>query len=266
MNILVTGAKGFIGGHFVRHLTAKGYSVIGIDKDDPWPDFSKLDWVIHCGAITETDASDVDEVFRYNVFYTSDLLEQCAKHNVHIQFSSSASVYGKTDSFKETDPVAPRNLYAWSKVISEKQLMRFYLHNRGHSRTLVQIFRYFNVFGQGGENKRQPDPFYSFAKQAAERKRVTLFAGYDHAARDFVPVSYLVDVQEKFLNINAYGIYNIGTGNTLTFKEIAERQKVLIDYTPIPIKLRESYQEFTKADTSKLQHHLSRYNSQDSIE
>jgi len=50
MNILVTGAAGFIGSHIMRALAQKGFSVIGIDNINDYYDVRlKYARLVQCG-------------------------------------------------------------------------------------------------------------------------------------------------------------------------------------------------------------------------
>ena len=76
--------------------------------------------------------------------------------------------------------------------------------------------------------------------------------------RDFIHVDDVIKVNIWFLNNkNVSGIFNVGTGKSQTFKEVANavidwNKKGSIQYIPFPEKLIDSYQSFTEADLSNL--------------
>jgi ADP-L-glycero-D-manno-heptose 6-epimerase len=72
----------------------------------------------------------------------------------------------------------------------------------------------------------------------------------------------VLDIQNQFINCNIEenGIWNIGTGKTRTFMEVAQERAnqygALIERIPFPKHLEYSYQTYTCADLSKLQQTL----------
>ena len=191
MKILVTGHKGFIGSHMVRAL--KDYEVTTFEWDNDtstWPSVKGLDWVIHIGAISSTVEQDVNKILRQNYEFSVWLFENCKQHNVNLQYSSSASVYGLISTFREDAILNPCNHYATSKMMFEEYAKK-YTHGN-----IVQGFRYFNVYGPEGEEHKgdQASPYAKFKKQAEETGRIKVFEGSEQFCRDFVHVSTIVDL------------------------------------------------------------------------
>jgi ADP-L-glycero-D-manno-heptose 6-epimerase len=52
------------------------------------------------------------------------------------------------------------------------------------------------------------------------------------------------------------GLWNAGTGKTMSFQEVAEQFNVPIETIPMPENLKQSYQKYTCADTTKLKDEL----------
>lgn len=252
MKLLITGHKGFIGSNAVRYFSQK-HEVDTYDWDDgPRPGVMDYDWVLHMGAISATTERDVEKVMRQNVDFTLDLWNECRVWGTGFQFASSASVYGFGTNFKEDAPADPRTPYAWSKYLCERAI-----DGRGRSAG-VQLFRYFNVYGPGEEHKgTQASPFCQFTKQAKETGIIKLFKNSHNYRRDFVHVDRVLEVHEAMMERESEsGIYNVGTGYTLSFQEVAEeianKYHADIQYIPMPDILKDSYQTYTCADLTKL--------------
>lgn len=247
MKILVTGHKGFIGAHMYRALLELDHEVDGYEWGDAYPNVRKYNWIIHMGAISSTTERDIDKVFRQNYDFSSTLYREARHFNINLQYSSSASVYGLNEEFKETSPVDPRNAYAWSKYLFERYV------EQNPTQSIVQGFRYFNVYGDGEDHKgSQASPFSQFKKQALTNGRIKVFEGSENYRRDFIPVEKIVSTHLKFLNINESGVWNVGTGNVMSFLDIAKSFNVPIEEIPMPQQLKLSYQKYTCADLSKL--------------
>jgi ADP-L-glycero-D-manno-heptose 6-epimerase len=249
MKILVTGHKGFIGSNMIKALETN-HEVSTYEWGDKLPTIKGLDWVMHFGAISATTERNIEKIIAQNVDSSVWFLQECAKHNVNLQYSSSASVYGLKQKFTETSPLDPRNPYAWSKVMFEWYTKQF------PTNIQVQGFRYFNVYGQGEDHKgNQASPYHQFEKQAKETKRIKLFKDSDLFFRDFVPVETIIDTHIKFLEVKESGVWNIGTGKTKSFQEVAEtiatNHNAEIDYIDMPAILKDNYQAYTCADMTK---------------
>ena len=115
----------------------------------------------------------------------------------------------------------------------------------------IQSFRYFNVYGNGEDHKGdQASPISKFTKQIKETGKLSLFKGSNKFLRDFICVDDVVNV---VLNNNASsGIYDLGTGNPISFKEVAEliakKEGGEIELIPFPDYLKNKYQTHTCAD------------------
>jgi ADP-L-glycero-D-manno-heptose 6-epimerase len=116
------------------------------------------------------------------------------------------------------------------------------------------------VYGDGEEHKgTQASPFTQFRLQAERVGEIRVFEDSENYHRDFVPVSTVIDIHKKFLNIPESGIWNIGTGSTKSFLDVAQGFDVPIVKIPMPEKLKASYQAYTCADTAKVHATLAKY-------
>lgn len=265
MKILITGHEGFIGSNLAGYLSL--HHTIGLyEWGDALPNIAEYDWVIHLGAISSTTERDVERVMTQNYDFSHWVLDECLKHNVNLQYSSSASVYGLRKEFREDSPVDPRSPYAWSKYLFDRDVNKLLTASpiaQGQPKIRIQGFRYFNVYGPYEEHKGdQASPFHKFQRQADTTGVIRLFYGSHHYHRDFVPVEYVCEIHEQFLDVNESGIWNVGTGTTRSFQdvadEIAEETGAKIEYIDMPESIRVQYQVYTCADVTKLNRSLNR--------
>jgi len=125
----------------------------------------------------------------------------------------------------------------------------------------VQGFRYFNVYGPHEDHKQdQASPIHKFQKQAKDSGTIKLFEGSEAYKRDFVFVRDLCVMHEKMMSIQTTGIFNAGTGNATSFRDIAiaiaAKYDAKIETIEMPSELRSQYQKFTCADISALLRHI----------
>jgi ADP-L-glycero-D-manno-heptose 6-epimerase len=121
----------------------------------------------------------------------------------------------------------------------------------------TQVFRYFNVYGPEGEEHKgdQASPYYKFNKQAKSLGKINIFDNSNLYSRDFIHVSEIVDYHLKFMKTETSGLFNLGTGTTKTFLEVASeisnKYPSVISFVSMPDELKNSYQKYTCADMSK---------------
>ena len=249
--ILVTGSKGFIGQAFMLATP----DCVGIDMDDPIPDLSAFSRVVHMGAISSTTETNIEKLLHYNFDYSVRLYHLCQKAKIPFQYASSASVYGPTtEPSKESDIGNPQSPYAWSKFWFD-----YWVQNKLHAAP-VQGFRFFNVYNDTlhsiENHKTQPSPHTAFRRQAANTGVIKIFENSDQYIRDFVPVSYVVATLNELAAHSHSGLWNVGTGNPRSFKdvadEIAEEYNAYVTEIPMPEHIKPQYQKYTCADMSKL--------------
>lgn len=238
--IIVTGSNGFIGKRLIA--TAQGPSM-GVDMltcesvfDADW---TKVKRVYHLGAISSTTETDIDKIYRYNIDYTLRLFNQCIAYSVPVSYASSASVYGNW-AIAEYNPL---NYYAMSKATID-----MWVEDNKSKFTNIRGYRFFNVYGEGEDHKgNQASPVHSFIKQAKETGIIKIFESEGDGERDFV---YVGDVVGRMLSdVRGSGIYDLGTGRTYKFsdiaKVIAKRYNAKIEVIPFPRHLKGKYQHYT---------------------
>ncbi len=145
MNVLITGANGFIGGHLCRLLETAGIGVVrtvrkpqtgcvavgNVDGDTDWSAALRgVDVVVHLAArvhMLKDSVSDPTAEFRnVNVVGTANLARQAAQAGARrFVFISSIAVHGLTSGerpFSSRDIPDPHDAYGLSKLEAEQQL------------------------------------------------------------------------------------------------------------------------------------------------
>ncbi|MCF7907724.1 MAG: NAD(P)-dependent oxidoreductase [Candidatus Omnitrophica bacterium] len=162
MNVLVTGATGFIGRHLVRELLHhKKYDVFcfvrnpkkaklleGLGAQLIYGDITdkkslaklkgyKIDLAFHCAAYVEN--KNIKKLHQVNVQGTRNVCDICLEHRVSrlVYLSSVAVISGNTElPLREDLPFAATNAYGESKIEAEKVALEF--RNKGLAITILR--------------------------------------------------------------------------------------------------------------------------------
>jgi len=248
MNVLVTGAAGFIGTHLVKVLFAEGHRVQMLDIEPmpisgdlgptglikiTWPPLDirddatmamhtnitiehglGIDACVHLAAIAAPDRckNDPSIAWETNVRGTHNILRLCERAKIpRVVFFSSAHVYGISPLYLPTDERAPLQLhdpYTSTKILAESLLDLFW-HNHKISYCTLRLY---NAYGSG-----QSGQYFIGRKlqQAREGGPVTIRNG--SVTKDWVHVSDVVRATDFV------GPVNVGTGVETRLDAIASQ-------------------------------------------
>ncbi len=268
--ILITGISGFIGRHVAEHAITQGYEVSGIDvKECPikgvnftnasildMDAVSKvmkgMDYVIHLAAITSNVEFEKEpaKCYAINVNGFMNVLEAAASNGCkRFLYASSAAVYTNESGFSESaviDIKKQRNHYAKSKLMNEMLADSY----RDIKNMNTIGMRFFNVFGQGENDKGDYASIMSLFIRENKAGRPLVIYGDGTQARDFI---FADDVSQIILSLLENGresLYNVGTGKATKYEDIANIiNKGNKKYVSNPLS---SYQYLTQANTKRL--------------
>ena len=295
--IVITGGAGMIGSIIAWHLNTKlgrddlvivdhitheaqwqnlvhRQYVEYLDKDQLF-DFlegnEQVDAVIHMGAISATTERDFNKLVEANIHYSQDLWGWCTENEVPFFYASSAATYGDGSAGYDDaniDKLRPLNAYGYSKHFFDQWALKQTPEN---SPPAWAGFKFFNVYGPNEYHKERMASvaFHTF-NQFSETGTMKLFKGTKagikdgEQLRDFVYVKDAASVVAYFLSTvmnnkpAPNGIYNIGTGQARSFKDLSENvianmgKTPHITYVDMPEDLQGKYQYFTQANMTNL--------------
>lgn len=229
--------------------------------------------VIHMGAISATTERDFNKLVADNMHYSQDLWSWCVEYDVPFFYASSAATYGDGNRGYDDASIQglrPLNGYGYSKHFFDQWVLK-QVADKQATPPAWAGFKFFNVYGPNEYHKERMASvaFHTF-NQFKETGTMKLFKGTKAGIedgmqlRDFVYVKDVVDVMAHFLTsaLNQKpapnGIYNIGTGEARSFKDLATNvmtsmgREPNITYIDMPEDLQGKYQYFTQAEMVKL--------------
>jgi ADP-L-glycero-D-manno-heptose 6-epimerase len=257
--ILVTGARGFIGGHLRKFLQSRNCDVVAFDcKTDVWSedvykkeleqilDTPEIKAIAHLGAIATTHNVKKDNLFGFNTHAVRIMGEFCEQIGIPLVFVSSSAIYANGDD--------NLSLYALSKRNAEIELL-------GLKKLSFTCLRLFNTYGFNETSKGPMKSVISdMILSALQFKSLGVMKlasiGFGEQSRDFIFVEdvckIIFEVIQKSMFENK--IYDLGTGISYKFSQIANELVNLLPGTIIEAKYLpegynpSTYQTHTKAN------------------
>lgn len=245
MRVLVTGATGFVGRHFLRYAASRhpNWTIFASAHENPKgtpeaADFQRADLlvpeealallkvarpdaIVHLAGLTR---GSPEELWQANVNGTRNLLGGAGmaprEEPLRFVLASSAAVYGSTAAdhlpVRETMGIQPTSPYALSKAAQE---LACQAGSHGPRFELVRA-RLFNLVGPG-----QPDHLVpaAFIKQLRNAKGNRIGVGDLTTTRDFVDVRDAVHALAILLQSGQDGsAYNVAGGHERTIGEVLD--------------------------------------------
>lgn len=272
--IIVTGGAGFIGSNLSMELVRKGFDVHIIDnlsggKKENIPAgavFHKVDirevseiepifvgasGVFHLAALPRVQFSIENpvETTNVNILGTLNVFEAARKAGIkRIVYSASSSAYGdqKIMPLVENMLPNPKSPYGLQKMVGE------YFAKVWHEVYGIETvsLRYFNVYGPGQSDEgAYALVIAKFLKQKREGKPMTI-TGDGLQTRDFTHVSDVVNANILAMESDKVGkgeVLNIGAGNNVSIKKIAELIGGEIEYVPARLEPHDTLADNSRA-------------------
>jgi GDP-D-mannose 3',5'-epimerase len=257
---LVCGAGGFIGGHLVKYLKAKGYWVRGIDLKynefhhveeiadhfvigdlrDPYVTAAvideEMDEIYQLAAdmggagFVFTGENDAD-IMHNSVLINLNIAHEAAKKKAkRVFYSSSACMYPEHNQLDPDNPncvedsaypANPYSEYGWEKLFSERMFLAF-MKNKDLE---VRIARYHNIFGPygtwDGGREKAPAAMCRKAARAPDGSSIEVW-GPGSQTRSFLYIDECIEATYRLMQSDFTGPVNIGSEEMLSINSFAQ--------------------------------------------
>ncbi len=272
MNLLITGAAGFIGSHLCKHFTDQGHFVLGVDnlctgrlknleelKHNPNFVFEQADvseslpasialkknwdWIFHFASPASPPKyfSLPIETMRVNAEGTRHLLDLARSKKAKFFYSSTSEVYGDPlihpqpeTYWGNVNSIGVRSIYDEAKRYAEAMI---YSYQREFNLN-VRVIRIFNTYGP----KMDPEDgrvVTNLMFQALRNEPMTIY-GDGKQTRSFQYISDLVEGIDRLMKVDYQLPVNLGNPEEFTILEFAEKVKQLVptrselEFHPLP--------------------------------
>jgi nucleoside-diphosphate-sugar epimerase len=251
VNMLVTGAAGFVGSHLSAALLDARNTVTGIDAftdhyarerkernlaEVARPGFTFLeqdllsvdlrellhgiDVVFHLAGqpgVRPSWGSEFDIYVRNNIVSTQRLLEAAKDARPRkLVYASSSSVYGNAEAYPTQESVRPQPVspYGVTKLAGE-HLCELYRVNHGVRTVSLRLF---TVYGP----RQRPDMAFSRLIDAAVRGEPFELYGNGEQTRDFTFVDDVLAAMQAAAASEWCGVANVGGGSRTSMNRVIE--------------------------------------------
>ncbi|MEB1806307.1 MAG: NAD-dependent epimerase/dehydratase family protein [Bacillaceae bacterium] len=287
MNIIVTGAAGFIGSSLCENLletptnkiigidafvgpTPKKYSLKNLSAIINHPRFTfidqnllsinwkeylpNIDYIFHLAGMPGVRSSwgkNFEEYSSYNILATQKLLDAAIDFPIKkLIFASTSSVYGdRNDKVSEDTNPKPLSPYGITKLTAE-HLCHVYREN---FQVPIVILRYFTVFGP---RQRSDMAFHRFILAMLTGRPISIF-GDGSQSRDFTFIEDCVNATASVITAkNVIGeTINIGGSERQSIKEVVHfledilNQEAKINFTNQAVgEPKQTWADISKAE------------------
>ncbi len=234
--MLVTGGSGFFGGVLEKRLLDEGYACVNIDLerdeyshanlvscqgdirdrlflDKVFAEHSPFDTVFHCAAMLAHAVDDKQALWESNVEGTRNIAELAKKYKIgRLVFTSSNCLWAENmhRPVREDDLPNPIEIYGKSKWEAEKILLT--CQDDFH----VILFRCPTIIDEGRLG------LLGILFEFIDEGRKVWVVGGGKNRYQFIYAQDLASACLLALNYNATDVFNIGSDNVKTFREVYE--------------------------------------------
>jgi len=277
---IVTGGAGFIGSNLVHDLVEKGHNVIVVDtlqtgsrdlikdvevefyhmsfdqfyRTGKWRD---IDGLYHLGKPSASPMyRESRERLLESISGSVAALEIIRETGVKMVSASTSSVYnGLPPPHREDMIINPTDFYTEARIFEER-LAKVYEELYGIRWNEMRLF---SVYGPREQFKKNFANLVTQFLWAMQKGEQPVIYGNGEQKRDFVYVMDVVDALERAMDSKHNGIYNVGTGKSLSLNSMVEMlneklgKNIKPKYIENPMK---NYVMVTQASTEKSKNDL----------
>ncbi len=215
MEVVVTGASGFLGRAVARKLRAAGNKVHAVSRSASsdttqvrdYADSPPADGLIHLAGIANRQQAEEAGV-AYENAAAATLASLLGKGYSHVVYASSAALYGDQNESPcgATTPVVAADRYSRIKLDAEREVLR----------AQGRVVRLSNVYGPG-----MPEGTVLHTILGQIPGSGALYVQDEGPIRDFIWLDDAASAFELLLVHRPAGVFNVGSGKGISVRDLA---------------------------------------------
>ena len=219
----ITGHTGSLGKILIKSKKNIKYSLFKGDirkKDNvkKWFTKNKFDAVIHLAAIVpiKTVNRNKKKALEVNYLGTKNIVDEIIKNEIKwFFFASTSHVYGSSKlKIKEKSKINPISYYGKTKYLAEKYIIKRFKNKK-------IIFCIGRIFSTTNNNQKNNYLVPDLKNKVQKVKKKIIFKNLNHF-RDFISMGDISNIIYALYNKKYKGIINIGSGQSISLKDIAK--------------------------------------------
>lgn len=269
MNILITGASGFIGNSILQYIKNYNYNIFALGTQNELAvdgctfidyenfDFKhfneKIDIVFHQAANNDTQSNDKNKMLLNNYYEPCRLFDHLYNNGCRkFIYASSCAVYGNAEVpyLEKNINITPLTYYGVSKKMFDDFAMNF------KEDVSVIGLRYSNVYGSNEFHKnKRASMIFQIINKIKNNLNINLFKNGEQK-RDWIHIDDIVKINIECVSLNCKEIINCGSGIAVSFNEIVKIVEKHFNWTGtvnfIDNDIDKTYQSLTCCNINKL--------------
>lgn len=207
--IVVTGGTGRFGRVLKKNVgknfvfpKKKQLNIMKLDSIIKFLKKAKPKYLVHLAGLSrplDLHEKNLEESISLNIIGTANVTIACSRLNIKLIFFSTSYVYpGTKGNYKESDPVLPKNNYAWSKLGAESAVKMY------HNSLILRVsmterpFIHKYAFADMKTNFIFHDEFIKIFKKVLNKKGILNIGGPSMTVYKFAK-KYNKNVKKKYL-------------------------------------------------------------------
>lgn len=217
IKLLITGYNGYIGKNLVKFLKEKNikFEKLDLKKSKNYKNFTHL---LHLQFFIKEKKINLKK----NISNMNKVIKICQSNNLFLIFPSTAS-FNFNGKIKTNNNIKIINYYTMAKSECEKRI----ISNNRDGELNYTILRIFNVYGETIKNKYYISKLIKIFKKAKKFERIKI--KFSENVRDYIHVSDLNSLFLKVIKKKQKGIFEVGSGVSLTIKSLSKKINDLFD-------------------------------------